>query len=50
MDVDVVVVAAVFAVVDVRSRHRGAESGSFFELTASSLHTESTLISKMKKK
>jgi hypothetical protein len=46
-DVVVVVDAAAFVVFDVRSRHHGVESGSFFELTAS-LHSEPTWISEMK--
>jgi hypothetical protein len=46
-DVVIVVVVDAAAVVDVRSHHHDVESGSFFELTASSLHSESTLISEI---
>jgi hypothetical protein len=38
VDVVIVVVDAA-VVVDVRSHHHGVESGSFFELTASFLHS-----------
>jgi len=39
VDVVIVVVDAAVVVVDVRSHHHGVESGSFFELTASFLHS-----------